>query len=534
MSQVPFGAQPDLVMDDGSVIDLSGPGWRTAVGALQVLAAGALALVLGFGASVVLTRGLGPERYGLYSVAVTVVGWAELSLSSLFYQPGIKFTAEAECWEDMAAALLQAEFVAGMAVAILLAALAAPLAGWLGSPGIANYLRLLAVGIPITALTGGHRAALIAQGAFGRATIPGLFYWPARLLLAVILLRSGLSVWAGIGALVGAAVVQLLVVRWLVRPPLLRRVSFPRRRFLSYSAPIFLNSIGIRLLTRVDLLLVQALAGAAAAGFYAAAHNLSLIPLGFVGGALSSPLLSTLSRLGKDARQAEARSLVRMALRFLICLAPLAGLVAGAAPQLVQLMYGADYMPTAPMLAWLIFGAVALTVVGVSATLLTAAGRPGWTLPLTAPLLPVAAVAHWWLIPRHGAVAAAAVTGVAAIVGAAACLAAVAHVWRIGLPLRTAGRSGLIAVAAYILGGLSPAQGLVLLIKMALVCSAIIIAFVLLGELSAAELRQVRAIASWDRLRRRAPRPARDGAGASSSDANGPQRRGPGDYGQGN
>jgi O-antigen/teichoic acid export membrane protein len=295
-------------------------------------------------------------------------------------------------------------------------------------------------------------------------------------------------------------VVELFAFRLLVRPPLLQRSSLPLRTLLSYSAPLFLTSMALRLLTEVDLLLVQARAGTAAAGWYSAAQNLSLIPLGFLGVAVSSPLLSTLSRL-RGQQNPEARALVTQAIRFLLCLVPFAALVAGAAPQIVQLLYGPTYLPTSPMLAWLVFGALALTVVAVCGSLLTAAGRPGWTLPLIAPLLPAAALTEWALIPRYGAVSAATATSVAAMAGALACLAGVAHIWQVRLPLRTITRSALVAVMAFALGALWPAAGAALLLKLVLACATITVGFLLLGELTRDELCQLRALTRRDSLK---------------------------------
>lgn len=470
-----------------------GPAWSTALGTLQFLAAQAIALLLGFAISVVLTRALGPELYGLYSVAVVIINWIDLSLASLFHGPSIKFVAEAERWHEMASALVQAEGVLSAIVALLLISLATPFAQLLRAPTLAPYLRLLALSLPITGLSRAHRSALIAQGAFGRSILPALAYWPVRLLLALFLLHRGLSVWAGVWALVAASMVELLVTRLFVRPSLLQRFHFPLRRFWAYSLPLSLNSMSIRLVTRVDLLLVQALAGAAATGFYGAAQNLSLIPLGFLGSALSSPLLSTLSRLGNEQRTEEAQAIVRNALRFLLCLLPFAALVAGGAGQIVRLLYGPAFLPTAGMLAWLIIGALALTVIGVCSSLLTAAGRPGLTLPLTAPLLPVAVIGHYLLIPKFGAAAAAAVTSMAAILGSLACLVVVMDIWGVQLPLATALRSLVLSAFAYVVAALWPAQGALLLLKLAFLATLLALAFVLLGELTRAEMEQLRS-----------------------------------------
>lgn len=479
--------------------DTGGHSWRTAIGTLQLLAAQVVALLLGFGIFIVLARALGPERYGQYSIAITIVMWVDQSIAGMFYQPAVKFIAGADRWKQMASALVQTQFVFSLSAGLLLAALAGPLSVWLASPQLAGYLRVLAISIPISGLASVHEAALVGRGAFGRSRLPSLFYWPVRLLLALVLLRMGLSVWAGVCALIGAAAVELLVFRLLVRPPLLRRSFFPIRMLLSYSTPLFLSSIALRLLSRVGLLLVQARAGATAAGWYSAAQNLSLIPLSFLGSALSSPVLSTLSRI-KGQQHEAARTLVARTMRFLLCLMPLATLVAGASAQVVRLIHGAAYLPASPMLAWLIVGALAFTVVAMCVSLLTAAGRPGWTLPLSAPLLPATVLADWVLIPRYGAVAAAAITSAAGMLGAVACMAAVAHLWHVRLPPYTAGRSALIAVAAYGLGRTWPLTGVALLLKLAVVAAAIVLAFLALGELTAQELHQLRARARTQNL----------------------------------
>jgi transposase InsO family protein len=81
------------------------------------------------------------------------------------------------------------------------------------------------------------------------------------------------------------------------------------------------------------------------------------------------------------------------------------------------------------------------------------------------------------------------------MVGALACVAGVAHVWQVRLPLRTITRSALVAAMAYALGTLWPAAGAALLLKLVLACAAITVAFLLLGELTRDELRQLRALA---------------------------------------
>ena len=61
----------------------------------------------------------------------------------------------------------------------------------------------------------------------------------------------------------------------------------------------------------------------------------------------------------------------RNAMRVVIGLLPLAGMMAGAAPEIVGLIFGPQYLPAAPLLAQLIFGAVALAMISVATAILT-------------------------------------------------------------------------------------------------------------------------------------------------------------------
>ncbi|MBC7261123.1 MAG: oligosaccharide flippase family protein, partial [Chloroflexi bacterium] len=361
-----------------------------AIGTIQLTVAEGLGLVLGFGISFILTRRLGPELYGLYSIAVAIVLWLELSIHYMFHQAIVKFLAEASDWLETASALIQAAFIVGFAAAALLAVSAPVLSVWLKSRELTCYLCLLALDIPLYAVAHGHRSMLIGRRAFGKAALPDTVYWLMRFLLVVLFTGLGLSATGAILAIVGASVVRFLVARLLVQPPLLKRSSLSLRPALGYALPLFLHGISLRLIARIDLLFVQALSGAAAvAGYYGAAQNLAITPLGTFATSVSSPLLATVSRLRQANDTEAARKMIAQATRLLLWLVPFAALAAGASAEIVRLAYGSSFLPTAPLFSWLIFGGVALIVLAVCGVLFTAAGKPGITVVLTVPLLPL-------------------------------------------------------------------------------------------------------------------------------------------------
>jgi len=183
---------------------------QTAAGTLQIFAAQALILPTGLLTAAFLTRQLGPELYGLLTVASTIVLWVELSTTLVFSRTMVKFVAEAEDWRAVASTLTRAQLVVSLAATALLVAAAPALASWLRSPELTTYLRLFALDIPIFALAHVHRSILIGRGAFGRQALLVAGRWLSRMVLIFLLVGLGLSLTGAILASIGASVVQLI------------------------------------------------------------------------------------------------------------------------------------------------------------------------------------------------------------------------------------------------------------------------------------------------------------------------------------
>jgi O-antigen/teichoic acid export membrane protein len=184
-------------------------------------------------------------------------------------------------------------------------------------------------------------------------------------------------------------------------------------------------------------------------------------------------------------------------MRLIITLLPFAGMTAGAAPEIVSLIFGSAFLPASPLLALLIFGALALVMISVTTAILTAAGKPVWTFALTGPLLPVAVTGHLLLIPWLGAMGASLVTTLVASGGALAAVVAVYRIWRILPPAGTLGRSTLVCGLAYLLAALWPTPGVLLLLKLPAIAIVIGLAFLMLGECGTSEIALARAMLHW-------------------------------------
>jgi O-antigen/teichoic acid export membrane protein len=471
-------------------------------GAARVFLGEALFFPTGLLVVAFLTRRLGPEGYGVLALAMAPVLWVEWSVAALFARATVKLTGDAGDWRPAGAAIVRWHLAIGVFAALLLVLLAHPAATVLGEPALAPYLRLFALDIPLVTVIHAHRSLLVGAGGFRPRALAAAVRWIARLLLVVALVEMGLSIAGAILGNIGASLVELAVVRSAIRPPLFGRVSLQVGQLWSYATPLFVSAVSLRLLDRLDLFMLKALGAATQiAGHYGAAQNLSFAPRIFAL-SLSSLLLATLGQMLRAGQPHAAARLGRDAQRFALALLPLAGLAAGAAPELVALVFGAGYAPSAPLVAVLLFSAVASVQMSVGTAILVAAGKPAWTAWIACPLVPLAAAGHWLAIPRFGAGGAAAVTTACAALGAAAGVLAVRRASGAAPPLATFGRSVVLTVCGYLVAAAWPASGLGVLIKLGVLAAAVAAGFLALGEAGVGGRRFI-----WPVSPRQAPHP---------------------------
>lgn len=455
----------------------------TAQGTILNFAAEALSLPAGLVIVVFLSRQFGPELYGTFAVASALVLFLEISVTNLFRAANIKFVAEAGEASSVASALAQLQFLVGLGVAALLIALAPLLAAWFRSEELTLYLQLFAIDIPLFALADALRSALTGQSAYGRRAFLTAIRWVSRVAFVILFVGFGLSVLGAILAIICAVIVELIAARVLIPLSLFRRTSLPLRRLVVYALPLFLFSLEMRMIGQVDLLAVKGLAGTAeAAGFFAAAQNMTMIGPTLFFAAFSPVLLSALASMLHQGQLEIFTSITRQALRFVICLFPFVGLAFGMATEIVTLIYGQSFSPAANLLALLSFAALGVIVISVTSTVLTAAGRPGLPFVLTVPLLPLAIGAHLILVPRFGAVGAASVTAAVSWLGAVTTLIAVHRQCRVFLDPLTIIRSLLTTGLVYFIPTTWHLSNVWFVLYLFGLAALILVLFVVLGE----------------------------------------------------
>lgn len=457
-------------------------------GTIRVFLGETLLLPTGLLTTAFLTRTFAPEGYGLFTVAAALVAWIEWSISSIFARAAFKLIGEADDWRSIGAALTRLHLLLGGVMALGLWLCADAIAVALKAPALGSYLRLFAIDIPIFSLAQAHRSILVGIGAFNQRAQVTAIRWITRLLFIVVLVQMGLSIEGAIIGSIAASIVELAYCRYCIQPALFGRTNFALRQLWGYALPLSLYAVNMRLLDKVDLFMLQGLRGSATeSGIYGAAQNLALMG-GLFALSFSPLLLSTLSRMLRDGELDLARRTARDALRVVAGMLPFAAMTSGAAEEIAVCIFGETFRPAATPLALLIFGSVGFVAISVATAILTAAGKPRWTVILTAPLVPLIVAGNLWLIPKFGSLGAALVT---TLVGGAGGLAAVLTVnrgWGVGIPIVTLGRSFLIGAGAYALAMTWPVSGFLFLAgKLSAISLLILFGFLMLGEFSAAE-----------------------------------------------
>lgn len=466
---------------------------RAADGTIWTFLAEALILPIGLVSAAYLTRTLGPDGYGLFSLAATLISLAANTSNALFTRGSIKLVSEAGDWRAVATTVIRIHLAAGIAIAILTILFARPIATWLEEPRLAWCLVLFSLEPLLFALARGHRSVLIGTGRFREQSLPVAMRLISRLVLTIIFVESGLSIAGAVIGFVASTLIELVGYRRYVSPAIVRASGYSAGRVWHEITPIFLASICLAVFSRVDLFALTALGlPTREAGYYGAALNLAIVPTLF---ALSfTPLLlSTLNRMVRSGIHEDVRSMSRDAMRLVLGMLPFAAMTSGASNEIVQLIFGPGFAPAAPILAWLIVGKVIAVMITITFVLLIVGERPGLTTVIAAALLACAVVGHVLLIPRFGSMGAVWVTTAFEIIGAAVALLVTYRLLGVSPPLATVVRTLLVSGLAWLAAAFWPVAGSWVVVKIVLISGAIAAAYAALGEFSANELNWARS-----------------------------------------
>ena len=365
-----------------------------------------VARVASVASGIVMARLLVPEDFGVYAVALLVVnilfGLNDLGLllAVVRWQGDLRVAGRTGMTLATANSLLlyTVVFVA-----------AGPFAAFMGAPHAAALLRVLALTIVIDGITTVPHGLLIRDFSQDRLAWAEWVAMPIGIGTGLGLAVAGAGPWALVGSYLAGNVVTAALI-WRCAP-LKLLPGFDRqaaRWMLSYGGPLAMTSLLEYVLLNADYLVVGRVLGPVALGLYLLAYNISNWPVAIISDAVRRVSIAGFARLEDD--EARLREGFRRTFSIMVIVSlPLVLVLAVLAEDVVQVLYGPTWLPSAAVLTWLaLLGGVRVAVgyvfdllVGIGRTRLTLALKAAWLVVLLPGLLWAASTGG---IPRVGMV----------------------------------------------------------------------------------------------------------------------------------
>jgi PST family polysaccharide transporter len=335
-----------------------------------------------FAVGLVLARLLTPADFGVYAVAMAASAFA-------MYVNDVGMIAACVQWrgkfEDMAPTAT---------VIAVLSSFAAYGVIWLGAPAFAQLsgvpeatpvVRLLCLTIVIDGITAVRSAALMRRFAQDRLTIANMVGMLANAAVALPMAFAGAGAYSfATGQLTAAVVIGVIVFRMADLPIQFALDKEVSKRLLKFGLP-WAATLGIEaILLNADFVIVGNVLGAAALGYYMLAFNISNWVPGLVGTAVRYVSLPSFARLAEQDNAAFESGIRRSVPILFAAVLPVAAIMAILAPELIYILYGPQWGPSAVVLRYLAILMVVRMLTAFAIDILAAIGATKATTWLNA------------------------------------------------------------------------------------------------------------------------------------------------------
>lgn len=372
------------------------------------------------GLTLFLVRRLGPRDYGIFTLALSAGGLALLPSDFGISQAAARYVAEvrgdADAVAKVVADALRLKLVASGAVAVLLVALAGPIASAYQTPALAGPIRILSIGLFGQSLLFLYDGVFEATGRISQylrvVTVESAL--EAGLSIGLVLLGGGAS-----GAMAGRAGAYAFGAGFglvLLGRSLHRRILPGRssggghtRRLATYGSALLIVDGAFTLFSRIDILLIGAILTVPAVARFSA--PLMLVGfLGYLGQAVSAGVAP---RLASAEGEPDGAAFER-ALHYLIAFQGmlLAPLIVWAKP-ITDLLLGPGYGQSAGVLRGLSAFAFLVGISPLLAHAVNYLGEARRRIPIAIAAVLLNAAIDVVLLPEIGVVAGAVGTGIA-------------------------------------------------------------------------------------------------------------------------
>jgi stage V sporulation protein B len=481
-------------------------------GALFIGFAKGFFMVAGFLQRVLLARVVSPAEYGAFSVVNNAVSTLNNTMVQGTIQSVSKFTAEDDARAGaVQRAGLKMQLVLGLLVAAGFVLVAPAVARFVKAPEHVSLFRLVALipllyafySVYVGTANGLRKFRLQASFDVGFSTAK------------TILLLGGAMVGRMLGHSVAGAFAGFIAAALLILIVASRKIgmgggaqSFSARKLLTFMGGVVGYTLLINLALNYDLLLLRRFAGQAVhgvsadvlAGAYEAVRNLALLPYQALL-VVTFVIFPLVSRATFAEDREATRAYVRQTLRYALILGTALAVVLAARPSaLLGILYPKAYLVGAQALPILAAGIVALALLSITGSMVTAAGRPDLAGAMVGLTLAVGSALAFAIVPsaEPGAPMLTAAATATALGMLAGLVAALAYLWRRFAalpPLLSVLRVGVAAALAIAVARFIPGSGKIVGVASCMAAAAVFaIALIVLREFGATDREKLAKI----------------------------------------
>jgi PST family polysaccharide transporter len=393
-------------------VDAAEDGGRTKAGASDVLSASEALkppptgrqaawnyLVFGLSKSstlimtVVLARLLAPADFGLFALALLIVNLFDYVKD---LGVGAALVQSPRNWNRLAPTGLTLSVMFGLLAGAVLAGTAGVIATALDHSDLTPLIRVLAIGLMISALSAIPAARLRRDLDFRRRIVPEFLGAAVKSVLTIVLAVEGLGVWSLVyGQL--AAVVVTTISYWTVARTAVR-FGFDRDEasaLIRFGIPVSAVTVLAFAIYNVDYLAIGSRLGDYQLGLYTLAYRIPELVVLNLCIVISEVLFSSLSRLQHD-RRALVEHFLQVLAVVVALTAPISVALAATAPALIGTLYGPTYAGAAGVLAVLSLFTLTYSASFHSGDVYKAIGRPSILTAINVGKLGVMIGPIWW------------------------------------------------------------------------------------------------------------------------------------------
>jgi O-antigen/teichoic acid export membrane protein len=292
--------------------------------------------------SMILARLLGPDRYGLYSLSISLipllVGLSDIGITSFLTRTMALMRNNGEAREHASFGLRIA-----LSISIFLSIIGILISGLYSSyilkrPDLSIYVKLAVLAVPFTISANSAASILLGLGMAKKSSMIPVLQSTSKLITSISLVIAGFGVLGAVSAhLIGylaSGVFGLL----LIRRYLSRRARGSLSSLLGYGIPLYISSI-ITMAANQYLIMLLSSSSDFEIGNYYAAMSLSSA-LGIVASSIGSSLLPTFSTVLDEGVEKMFRLSVKYSSFIMV---PLAASVMTFSPDIIRIFFGRRY-----------------------------------------------------------------------------------------------------------------------------------------------------------------------------------------------